>query len=213
MLKVIPALVLVALMAATASADTLNNVIVTQVDNSAALSGYVTNDISIDFTGQYTQSQLLITLTQGSIYQDGFGGDTAPNAGFIGLVPSLAFDTFVTLGGATTATSVDTPSFAGGAINLGGQVSKTFNTSTIDAAWFVPGGTTIFDNNNFLSARVTLSDDAVGTWSYYGLGSFPAYTASGTVSGGQLIIPEPASLVLLAAGGLTFVVRGRRRTA
>jgi hypothetical protein len=42
---------------------------------------------------------LLIQVVQGSFFnQPTFGTDTAPNASLFGLVPSLEFDTFVTIG-------------------------------------------------------------------------------------------------------------------
>ena len=73
-----------------------------QVDNSAggtALDGFVTNDIQVSFNGQWTGSQLIIELTEGSIYQDGFGGTVPPNnQAFFGLVPSAEFDTIVSSG-------------------------------------------------------------------------------------------------------------------
>jgi len=42
---------------------------------------------------------LSISVVGGSFWnQPTFGGDTAPNASLFGIVPSLAFDTFVTIG-------------------------------------------------------------------------------------------------------------------
>ena len=58
--------------------------------------GSPSNRIWVDFTGQYTGSQLLLTLEQGSNYDP--GGVTAPSEALIELFPDLADDSFVTLG-------------------------------------------------------------------------------------------------------------------
>jgi hypothetical protein len=48
-------------------------------------------------------SPLDIHVVGGTFYQNQFGTDTAPNAAFFPLAPSLAFDTFVTIGQKSSA--------------------------------------------------------------------------------------------------------------
>ena len=78
----------------------------------------VTNDLSIDYTGQYTGSQLLIELTAGSIYQDSFGSQTPPNSFFLQVSPSVEYDSFVAEGSAISDSSSGVPALGGGAVNL-----------------------------------------------------------------------------------------------
>ncbi|WP_432798449.1 PEP-CTERM sorting domain-containing protein [Poriferisphaera sp. WC338] len=199
-------------MASTATA-TVNNVSFSQVDNSSALSGHITNDIAIDYTGQWDGSQLILSLTSGGIYQDNAGSDTAPNAAFFGFVPTLEFDTFIT-GGALVQGGI-TPGTAGGAVNLGGNPGATFSTSAIDIAWFPPGGSSgITNQTGFTVARITLTDDATGTFKFLASDGEIATWEDGVIANGVLglgVVPEPASLMLLGIGGLGALAR--RRTA
>jgi hypothetical protein len=48
-------------------------------------------------------SPMDIHVVGGTFYQNAFGTDTAPNAAFIPLAPSLAFDSFVSIGQKSTA--------------------------------------------------------------------------------------------------------------
>ncbi len=137
-----------------------------RVDNSAGgatLDGYVTNDIRLDFGGRLSGVELLTELDAGAIYQDPIGGDNAPNEGIISFFPSLAFDTFITLGGPTSATADAAPGVAGGAVGIpGGSNSATFGDSLIDISYFPPGGLVVMDQAGYLIARITLSEDAQG---------------------------------------------------
>lgn len=183
----------------------------TQPTNSPPLTGgSVTNDIAVDFTGNLNSAALLIELTSGSIYQNAFGTDTAPNSALIPAFPEVAFDSFVTLGGYTTATADAVPGFAGGAVDLGGAPGLTFDTALIDVSFFVPGGTTISNQLDYPLARVTLTDDAVGTWSMIAVSNgTESLQTGGIVSNGQMVVPEPAGLLALLAG-LPLMLRRNR---
>ena len=192
------------------------------VDNpSSTLAGYVVNDLKITFTGQVTTQELLITLTSGSIYQDAVGSDTPPSSAPISVVPSVAFDSFVTLG--SLVASATTPSIAGGAVDIGGGVAKVFGTSAANIAWFPSGGTVITGMSDWPVARLTLSDTAEGTWRFLsttstGNGYISAITPTiagpnvsfsggshGTIHGGAMSVPEPSSAALVL---IAFILSG-----
>ena len=165
---------------------------ITPVDNSgggAAVEGFVTQDLSVDFDGRWTGCQLLVELDTGSIYQDAAGGVTPPTDFIVGLVPSAAFDTFVAAGGATSGTS-ETFSLGGGAVDLGASPTAQFDAAGINQAWNPPGGAAILDRTDFVTARVTLSADATGTWKFLVSSGGEMQTYEGPVSDGQ-IRPEP----------------------
>ena len=128
----------------------------------------VTNDLSIDFSGQYTGSQLLIELTAGSIYQDALGSNSPPSPVFIPLFPTVAFDSFFAQGSVTSGGPYGDPAIlmGSGALNLGGSLFPNFDTTGANLMYGPLLGTHIFDEADFLTARFTLSDDAQGTWSY-----------------------------------------------
>ena len=75
--------------------------------------------------GDETRPHLIQTST--TFYQDGFGGDIQAdiNPMFFGMVPSLEFDSWATLGdsytsGPSTVGNLNWPSFAGSAWSFGG---------------------------------------------------------------------------------------------
>lgn len=179
-------------------------------------------DIFVDFTGQLGGQQLFLQLDSGSVYNTpGFGGDTAPNKGFVGLVPELADDTFVTMGGRTLSESTGVL-VVGGAVNIGGAPAGLNlgvpNDQLISVAWAPAAGVTIEDQSRFLIAQVALTDDATGVVFLFSStldGPGPLEVA-GTVSDGRFgpltpdpddCIPEPTSLAMLVIAGA-----GWRRT-
>ena len=185
---------------------------------------HIVNDLKIDFTGTLTGQALLITLTSGSMFQESsiVPGDTPPTTGLIGLVPDRAFDSFVTFDELVDPTIV--PVIAGGATDLGGGSAKTFDTSGADISWFAPGGTFIVSSSDFTVARITLTDDAAGTWQFVattttGNGYVSAVPptlagpnvdlgggANGIISGGTMsAVPEPSAGVLGAVSVIVFV--------
>ena len=134
--------------------------------NNGVVPNTITNDLSIDFRGKYTGSQLLIELTAGSIYQNFNGGDTAPEALLFTIDPLVEFDSFVTNDSEVAGGLWGGFALGGGAANFSGSRHKQFDTSGVDVSWFPAAGSLIFDQSDFLTARITLSDDAEGTWSY-----------------------------------------------
>jgi len=135
----------------------------------AGLSEYVSNDLSIDFTGQLTGNQLVVALEQGSIFQAGSGGDGAPSSGSFNGAPQLAFDSFLTSGGLTEQTDEGTTIADVGAVNVpGGSGDKQFDSDGGDALWFPSPGTRIETREDFPIARITMNEAATGQWAYLG---------------------------------------------
>jgi hypothetical protein len=148
------------------------------VDNSAQLTGYVTQDIVFDTDTDWLSAQLVVTLTAGTIYQDPAGGVGSPNPVLFALFPSLEFDTYVSNG--VVGESVNTIS----AIDLNPGAPLECDTSGISIGWFT---TSSDDIGELHLARITLSDDAAGTFHFRATASpagSPALNLTGTMADG-----------------------------
>jgi len=159
------------LWSATAAAEILS-VNVLSSDPGAVLPGYVANDVFLDFDSMLLGQQLSLQLTQGSILQSGAAAsDTAPSQVLIRQSPDLAYDSFVTMGGLDDETSAPVIT-VGGAVDLAWKfdlnVSKAvvFDSRAADITWAAQPGTRILAGEDFLTARLTLSGDAQGTFRY-----------------------------------------------
>jgi hypothetical protein len=137
------------------------------VDNSAApqLAGFVTQDIQVLTTNDWSSSGMVLNLTSGSVYQDASptAGDTAPASSMFASFPSLAFDTYV------GEVDGQPPDFiAGGAGDIGGTALR-FDTQALDVTWFnTPLGFSSVGTEFGISTigRVSLSNDAQGTLAF-----------------------------------------------
>lgn len=150
---------LIGLLLATASDAAVVDLSLTRVEQTA-LTGYRTFDVTVSGSGQLTGLQMLLETTQGEIYQDPVGSSLPPNELWFDYFPTVEFDTFVGLGGATAETSASSVIVAGGAVNLGGSSATQFDASVLNITWAPQGAMPVFDPSEFFVARVTLSDDA-----------------------------------------------------
>lgn len=128
----------------------------------------VVNDILVDFTTNIRGQAMIVELTNGTVHQDAVGGNTAPNSAFLGTFPALAFDTFVTMGGATMQDSQAILESGLQPANIDPAVPFQFDDMGLALTWAPGTGVNVADMNDFLTARIALSDDATGTIRYFG---------------------------------------------
>jgi len=197
------ALVVVASLASTASAVITMEVV--PVDNSSALTGYVTQDLVVTTDSDWLGAQMIVQPdATGLIYQDAMGNTNpqSPNPAFFDAFPTLEFDTYVT--NSVLGESVSTT----GAVDLGGPATAIFDENELSIAWYTDATDQI---GTLTLARVTLADTANGTWKFLAT-AFPAEgprveLLDGTIVDG--VIPEPATMGILALGGLIALKRRR----
>jgi len=144
------------------------NMRIDSVDNSTALSGYVTQDLIVHSATDWLSCQLMVTPdSAGGIHQDPLGssGAQSPDPFFFAYFPSVEYDTYVSNGSAG-----DGPLSAGGAVDLSGAPTQTFDQDALNIAWY---STSIDDLEELALARITLTDDATGTWRFL-VSAYPA---------------------------------------
>ena len=135
----------------------------TEIDNSSALSGYNTYDLEIDVNYKWMQALMIVDLAQGSIYQDAQGSDTQPAIADITNTPSLEFDTYLT-GPSGEAAIIYTEGTRLG--HNSDYIYRThIDTDRLEVWWTTADPEGIDPEGFFDIARITLSDDAIGTWS------------------------------------------------
>ena len=124
---------------------------------------YVVNEMKLDFTHQYAGAQLVLTLTAGSVYQNGSvtAAYDPPTAGEIAGDPNAALDTFTANGAlVSSGVSTDTPGHADDpfAANLGSTGPAVFDTTGLDIEWYPDPNTEadptlVMDQTDFLISR------------------------------------------------------------
>ena len=178
------------------------------ITDDSALAGTVTNQMFVQPSDglDWTNSEMLINLTVGSVYNatNAVAADGNPNPAFFTTMGfrNGAFDTFVTGGGFDPAVVSGASTLLGGP----GGAAK-FGSDGVDLAW---GDLQENDFGNTFVGQFTLSADAVGTYTGVSIQTGAVVESfSGSVVGGVLVVPEPASLGLVGLGGLALLRRRR----
>ena len=158
--------------------------------------GYTSWDLMVTTSTNLAVMEMILEAdAAGDIYQDAVGGITEPNPGLFPSFPSLEFDTYVTM--------PPTYSVIGPPVDIDPASSLVFDDQTLSITWAAAGGAES-GPGTFQVARVTLKDDATGTWRFMGWET----GADGQYFEGTLAdIPEPATLGLLVIGGLLLLRR------
>ena len=166
---------------ATTSATAQIDVYIDNVDNSSQLTGYVTQDLSVDTVADWTCAAMCLELDEGSIYQDSAGNMVEPSYFAVLYFPTLAFDTY--LAGGTWGVGV-----LGAGGDAGGGTYQ-FDHDRLDLTW---KGNSSDEIGLTRIARVTLSDDASGTWRLVAMqiDDDKLYRYTGTIVDGVMVI-EP----------------------
>ncbi|QDV74587.1 hypothetical protein [Botrimarina mediterranea] len=178
-----------------------------------APAGHVVNGMLINFDGQLFGQQLLVTLTQGAIFQDPTNpGDGPPIPDpFFPVNPSLSADTYVTLGAFASSPGSSSMLVVGGSTELGVSGPKQFDTEALNVAWAPAPGVVINGGAHFPIAQITLTNTAQGSWRLYSSSGGVGRIVSGGILNGRLYnVPEPVSL-LLAGLGFAAVTVGQPR--
>ena len=165
-----------------------------QVDPGSTLEGYVSNTWDVNtYSKGWLSAELLVELTGGNIYQDPAGSDTPPDPADFTTTPTLEFDSYMT-GGTDSelpSTTGPLPLVLGGAVDFGGGVGPTFDTSEIDATWASSLATN--PSGELMLGRFTLSDDAQGTFKFrIGLDNSGAISyLEGVIVDGAMLLTAP----------------------
>ena len=161
---------------------------------------------------------LSITVVGGTFWNHPtFGGDTAPNSALFGLFPSLAYDTFVTIGVKATG-PLGQPADETTLVNMPTPIAGT-SIKTSSASWSIPGplpqGNPFDPVNSFPgNGRILIGQFSttngtgiVGTF-------FMQYLSDGVVTGTvesfEHFIPTPGAFGLLGLAGLLSTRRRHR---
>ena len=199
------------ILAGTATAD-FQGLTLEVVDNGGTVAG-TTYDLyaNVDAGGRVDAvygdgaNTLSISVNGGSFVQNIYGGNTSMdiNAAFLPLFPSLAYDSYVTIGLLTST---------GNALNNIGIDFSDFaaggTLSTDNGTWFV---TPDDAQGNESGGRVLLGRFSIDGGTLVGSISLQGRDASGTVwsADGVTWVPAPGALALLGLAGLA--VRRRRK--
>ncbi len=153
---------------------------------------------------------LFIKVLGGTLYNHSFGSDLAPNAAFLPVFPSLAFDTFVTIGKKNSAG--DTTLISPGFPPLTGSI-----VSTIAAGWSItpdnPQGNPFDPANSFPgNSQILIAQFSTADGIDIKMKMVLQFVSNGEP--GQVFVntfaPAPGALALLGFGGLICARRRRR---
>lgn len=152
------------------------NIEVTPVKSDSSVAGHVTNDIMLNFDDILRGQQMILELTSGAVFQHAAPASNSAPSGALFNVPgfeNIKYDTFFTIGGLSAEES---GAFieVGGAVNIAPGAAKKFDTEGLNIAWAPGTGVDVPNGSDYVTARITLTEDAAGTLKYF------ASTADGT---------------------------------
>ena len=179
------------------------------LDTGELFTGYVTQELVIETNTDWLGAQLVVSVDEpAKVYQDVYGSSTPqyPCPSWFGPLGGLEYDTYVGNGFPCDIVPLT------GAVDLGGDPAWTFDDSAISIGWYT---TDTDDVGEFWLARITLVDDATGTWSFLVTAApaeGPLLLASGPVVDGHMV-PEPATLVLVGCGAACLAGRTSKQEA
>jgi len=171
-------------------------------------------DLMVAVAGTPNQP-LLVQVEGGVFYNSNFGNDQAPNQAFIDIFPSLAFDTFVSIGKKTSTgdTTLISPGWP-----IAGIVGSVFTTDA--SGWVVvpdaPQANPFDPANSFPGdGQILIAQFSTATGTEIHGTLLLQFTSNGTPGVqayvGFTSIPVPGALALLGAAGLVGLRRRRRR--
>ncbi len=195
------AIVVVLAMAATANAG-VTTYFVEQAPQTIDGNDWRVWDMMADVGSDWLNVRMDMVLTSGTMYQNIYGSDIHPSDVLVDVFPDLAFDTFATVPGGNTFTV--------------GVADGGMTETEIHMSWFdkVEGTGGIYR-----IAQITLSTNANGDLVPTVLASNKNYDWDTAGFGVRFdewyieegaFVPEPATLVLLAIGGIGALLRKRR---
>lgn len=171
--------------------------------------GYRTWDLVVDVPegSDWTNAQIWMELDQGSFYYEPAYGDLTPQQGFWGFVPELEYSSFCAVPPDFSASV----SFAGAHPDHPAPADRIYTDTVLSAAWFDTADT---GAGTYTVGRFTWTEDAAGTilelQNYASAEEFEGPMGPDVWIEGGAVIPEPATMSLLAVGGVAALIRRKR---
>ena len=165
-------------------------------------------------------NRLSIRVLGGTYHQNAFGGDTAPGSALLVPFPSLAFDTFVTIGllvdDANTTLTPGWPGFGPSEIGGSQDLNNDGQADGDNMVWSVTPGTAQGVAGNSVGNRVILARLSANAFGPAGVEFEGEFSIQG-FAGGSLLeedvafstVPAPGALALLGLAGLAGTRRRR----